>query len=77
MLNLLVEINKKVKRRVQAVIDTNDPRFNEEYITHLKTNLADDKIFSFNYSLNLCRFDTLAYIKKTEMNKTIQFSRFL
>ncbi|MFW1967669.1 site-specific integrase [Acinetobacter guillouiae] len=69
MLNLLVDINKKVKRRVQAVIDTNNPLFNKEYITHLKTNLADDKIFSFNYSLNLCRFDTLAYIKKTEMNK--------
>lgn len=69
MLDLLVGFNKKVKRRAQAVINTNDPRFSKEYITHLKTNLADDKIFSFNYSLNRCRFDTLAYIKKTEMNK--------
>ncbi|MCU4313055.1 site-specific integrase [Acinetobacter variabilis] len=69
MLNLLVKINKKVALRVQAIIDTNDPRFNEEYITHLKTNLAEDKIFTFNYSLNLCKFDTLAYINKAEMNK--------
>jgi len=69
MLNLLVDMNKKAKRRVQAVINTNDSRFSEKYITHLQTNLSDNKIFSFNYSLNKCRFDTLLYIKKSEMNK--------
>lgn len=69
MLNLLVELNKKVKHRVQAVINTNDPRFSEEYINHLKTNLANEKVFSVNYSLNRCIFDTMGYIKKGEMNK--------
>lgn len=68
-LNLLIEINKKVKERVHAVLNTQDSRFSAEYIFHLKTNLKNDNIFSFNYSLNYCRFDTLQYIKTTEMNK--------
>ena len=68
-LNLLIEINKKVKERVHTVLNTNDSRFSTEYIFHLKTNLKNDNIFSFNYSLNYCRFDTLQYIKTTEMNK--------
>ena len=69
MIKILIDINDQVKKRVKAVINTNDPRFSKEYITHLETNLKDDKVFTFNYSLNLCRFDTLNYIKNKEMNK--------
>lgn len=69
LLELLIDMNKKVKLRVQAIINTEDPRFSEYYITHLKTNLIDDKLFTFNYSLNTCIFDSLSYIKKKEMNK--------
>lgn len=68
MINLLIKLNNKVKERVQAILDTKDSRFNEEYITHLKSNLKDDKIFCFNYSLNTCSFDTLEYIKSKDLN---------
>ncbi|TCB75658.1 site-specific integrase [Acinetobacter sp. ANC 4177] len=69
MLKILTVLNEGVKLRVQAIIDTKDPRFSEDYITHLKTNLSDDKMFTFNYSLDFCKFDTLSYIIKSEMNK--------
>lgn len=69
ILALLINLNNKVKERVQAILDTKDSNFSEEYITHLKTNLENDYIFCFNYSLNLCRFDNLDYIKTTEMNQ--------
>ncbi|MCJ0929246.1 site-specific integrase [Acinetobacter lwoffii] len=69
MLKILKDLNKGVKLRVQAIIDTEDPRFSEDYITHLKTNLSDDKMFTFNYSLDICKFDNLGYIKKSNMNK--------
>lgn len=69
MIKILIDINEQVKKRVKAVLNTNDLRFSKKYITHLETNLNDDKIFTFNYSLNLCKFDTLNYIKNKEMNK--------
>lgn len=69
LLNTLKTLNEQVKLRVQAIIDRNDPRFSLDYITHLKTNLSDDKMFTFNYSLDFCKFDLLSYIKKAEMNK--------
>mgnify|MGYP001615219945 CR=1 FL=1 len=68
MLNLLVKINKKVALRVQAIIDTNDPRFKEEYITHLKTNInrklgSDDRTFAQDKKLRaiLSGLETIDY----------------
>lgn len=69
LLQILADLNEQMKKRVQAIINIDDPRFDPKYIAYLEANLKEDKLFSFNYSLNFCRFDSVSYLKTSDLNK--------